>query len=138
MIHSKLILDIFDLMADGYEFAGLLLGQIPHLTEAKFDHTGLGLFVTFSHNSEVESYRILADFNGTTKKEGVNSRLNGVEMRNEALGILADADIVLTNGIVDYLEVFNKIGEDFPLEIPKNYELHQIWLGPAKARVIKR
>ena len=139
MIHSKLILDIFDLTFDGYESADLVRSQLPFLTEKRFDRTGVGLFINFNHEKEANNYQVQTKKSTDIEKnEGVDERLTGVEITNESLKIMALADIVLTDGIVDYIEILNYNGEDYPIEEPKHYELYQMWLEPPMQRTIIR
>lgn len=128
MIQSTLILNILDLTFDGYEYAELLRKQIPFLTEGEKEYTGTGLFIDFIAEEGIYKYRITGND---------NERINGVEIRNEELNILADADVCLKNGIIEYIEIWNKL-DVYPSIEPEHYELHQAWLAPEKRRIIVR
>ena len=138
MIKSQLILDIFYLIFDDFEYEEKLRNQIQFLKEGETEHTGIGLFVNFEAEKGIENYRIPTekaenrDINGKAFE-----RMNGVELRNSALNILADADVIITDGIIDYIEIFNKGGENYPITEPTKYELEQVWVDSKNKKLVR-
>ena len=139
MIKSTYILDIFDLIFDEYESAELIKKQIPLIKEESREHTGIGLFINFKGCEEIENYKTptlkfpVFDTDGNPIK-----RLNGVEIKNDALDILADITVHLRNGLIDSIEIFNKNGSEYRQINPVNYEMTQLWLDKSKRRTITR
>lgn len=139
MIHSKLILDIFDLVLDDHKSEDLIRKQIQFLSISQLKHTGIGLFINFVADTQVEQYKDTSERGGYIDIDGNPfERIDGVEIRNAELDILADASLYLTNGIIDCLEIWNKIGDSYPTTEPDRYELHQMWLEEGKRRSIIR
>lgn len=139
MIRSQYILDIFDLAFDERAESDLLRNQVPFLTINDINHTGIGVFVHFSSDDQIQQFKI--DTSNATDFDvdgNPTSVVNGVEIRNPDLLILADATIHLKNGIIDQLEIWNKCGEDYVLSEPAHYQLDQIWLDKSKRRTIIR
>jgi len=137
MVNSKYILDIFDLTFEGLSSCDLLKKQIPFLSQGDNKHTGIGLYIYFVAEKGIQQYKVAASNTPTRDINGnVIEMLNGVEIRNLQLNILADATVHLKNGIIDNLEIWNKNGYDYPQNEPKNYELHQTWLDLQKRRTI--
>jgi hypothetical protein len=139
MIQSKYILDILDLTFDEFESEDLLRKQIPFLTEKEREHTGVGLHIYFLGDKEIETFKIPTDkaLNFDIERNPTEM-LNGVEVKNEKLKVLADATVHLTNGLIDCIEIWNKNGEEYPLEELTDYELTQSWLDNSKRRTLKR
>ena len=139
MIQSKYILDILDLTFDKFEYEDLLRQQILFLTEEKREHTGVGIYVYFISDKEIENFKIPTD---KTLSFDIDRNpteiLDGVEINNEKLKVLANTAVHLTNGFIKYVEIWNKNGEDYPLEELTSYELTQCWLDNSKKRTIKR
>lgn len=129
MIISTLINDIFDLAFDDLQDGHLFRQQIPFLTTGETEYTGVGLFMYFHSDEKIDKYKARKD---------VNMILNGVEIVNTDLDILADAIVHIENGIIHCLEIFNKNGENYPKNEPRSYELNQIWIESPKRRIIKR
>ncbi len=139
MIQSKLILDIFDLIFDEIESEDLLRQQIQFLSEKSYEHTGIGMYVYFLADKEIEKYKIPTEKATNFDILGnPTEMINGVELSNEELNILADTTVHLKNGIIDCIEIWNKNGEDYPRDEPVCYELTQSWLEIPKRRRIKR
>ena len=138
MIKSKFILDIFDLLFDGDEIGKTLRRQIDYLTEDEYEYTGIGVFVKFAHSDEIKKYSIkssdiknidLTAFNG-------DEIIEGVIIRNEKEDIEADATVFLKDGIIDYLEIWNRLG-DYPDKELDNYILTQEWKDSPGRQIIK-
>jgi hypothetical protein len=138
MIKSQLILDVFDLIFDDFEHEEKLRNQIPFLSENEREHTGIGLFINFKKENGIENYKIPIE---NTEDKDINGkaieRINGVEMKNNELKILADIDVQITDGIIDYIEIWNKIGEDFPIPELTKYELKQVWVNSKNRKIIR-
>jgi hypothetical protein len=137
MIKSQLLLDVFNLTFEGLEHEDSLRNQIQFLSEGETEHTGVGLFINFETEKGVEAYKI-----PTEKAENRNTcgqayeRINGIEMRNEKLKILADIDVTITDGIIDCVQIWNKI-DDYPTIEPTAYELEQVWVDSKKRKLIR-
>lgn len=138
MIKSQLILDVFDLIFDDFEYEEKLRNQIPFLTESEGEHTGIGLFINFKTEKGIEDYKIPTENSETKDINGkATERINGVEMKNIELKILANIDVQITDGIIDYIEIWNKIGEDYPIVEPTKYELEQVWVNSKNRKLIR-
>lgn len=138
MIKSQLILDVFDLLFDDFEHEENLRNQIPFLTENESVHTGIGLFINFKNENGIEDYKIPIE---NTEHKDVNGKailgINGVEMKNNELKIFADIDVQITDGIIDYVQIWNKIGKDYPIHEPTKYELKQVWVNSKNRKIIR-
>ncbi|UOK42203.1 MULTISPECIES: hypothetical protein [Flavobacterium] len=139
MIKSQLILDILDLILDGLENEKNLHCQIPFLKEGNQEHTGVGVFINFEAEPNITNHKI-STANCLTKDVDGNpiERIDGLELINESLNILADVSIHLSNGIIDCVEIWNKNGENYPKEEPKQYQLIQKWIDLEKQKTIVR
>lgn len=139
MIQSQFILDIFDLVFDDLEVGKSLRNQVVFLNENSREHTGVGLFINFSAENGIEEYKVSNDKAKNFDIYGnPTEMINGVEIKNEKLKILADTTVHLTNGIIESLEIWNKNGEEYPKSDPTQYELIQLWLEPENRRNIIR
>jgi hypothetical protein len=139
LINSQYILDIFDLAFDDHSESELLRKQIPFLTMIDIDHTGIGAFIHFFSDNQIQQFKLDTSNATNFDIEGnPTSMLDGIEIKNENLSILADAIIWLKNGLIDHLEIFNKCGEDYVLTEPEHYQLDQVWLDNNKRRKIIR
>ena len=139
MIQSQYILDIFELAFDDHPFSDLLRNQISFLTLTKTDHTGIGAFIHFKADNGIERFRLdTSNSKNFDIERNPTEMVNGVEIRNPDLLILADAIVHLKNGIIDHLEIWNKCGEDYEKTHPEHYELEQMWLDNYKKRKIIR
>lgn len=139
MIQSQLILDIFELLFDELGYEALLKKQIPFLSIGSKDHTKVGAFIYFDHEKGIESFRVQAVGEPGFDSDGnLIARIDGVELHNDKLMILADTTVHLKNGLIDCLEIWNKNGEDYPVNEPEVYRLEQVWKGKAEKRTIIR
>ena len=89
MITSKFILNILDLLLDGDEAGKALRPQIDYLTDAEYDYTGVGLFVTFQTSDGIENYKYQED----------KIILDGVKITSTEVNIGASATIFVRNGV---------------------------------------
>ena len=137
MIKSQLLLDIFDLIFDDYEYEDKLRQQIQFLIEGETEHTGVGLFINFETEQGIENYKISTEKAENRDVDGkVIERINGVELRNSELKILADVTVHITDGIIDCVEIWNMI-DDYPTIEPSKYELEQVWVDSANRKLIR-
>lgn len=137
MIKSQLILDIFDLIFEDFEYEEKLRNQIPFLKEGKTEHTGVGLFINFEAEKGVENYKIpIEKAENKDVNEKAIERINGVELRNDELKILADINVHITDGIIDCVEIWNMI-DDYPTTEPTKYELEQVWVESKNKKLIR-
>ena len=121
MIQSKYISDIVELLLDGEDDSVSAKQQLPFITEEKFDYTGTGLFVNFSHSKKITKYKISA----------TDLILDGVKIQNTELPIEANAILFFTNGLIDYLEIWCYLG-NYPNRDLTKYTLTQIWKNSPK------
>lgn len=105
-----------NLLLDGEKELLIARQQIPFLTEERFDYTGSGLFVRFSHSTEIEQFRI----------EHQNLMLDGVKIETSEFPIEAEATLFFTDGIIDYLEIWCYLG-NYPSKELTVYTLSQKW-----------
>ena len=116
MIKSKYILDILTLLLDGDEEGIAVRRQLNFLTDVKYDYTGSGLFLTFSHDDEIIKHKYFKD----------DLVLLGVKITTTEYPIEADATVFLKNGIIDNLEIWCYAG-DYPNKDLTKYTLTQAW-----------
>jgi hypothetical protein len=126
MIKSKFIIDILDLLLDGDNDGLMIREQLDYITDETYKYTGSGLFVTFSHSDSISTKRIKKD----------NLVLNGVLIKSSELEIGADATVFITNGIIDYLEIWSQSG-DYPKRELMDYVLTQVWEDSPKGQITK-
>lgn len=139
MINSQYILDILDLSFDNHSESDLLRKQVPFLNITDIAHTGIGAYFHFSADDQIQQFKLDTSNATNFDIEGnPTSMVNGVEIENADLFILADTIIHLKNGIIDHLEIWNKCGENYVLSDPEHYQLDQVWLNKHKRRTIMR
>jgi hypothetical protein len=139
LINSQYILDIFDLAFDDHSESELLRKQVPFLTMTDIDHTGIGAFIHFSSDEQIQQFKLDTSNATNFDTEGnPTNMVDGIEIKNSELSILADAIIHLKNGIIDHLEIWNKCGNDYVQTDPEHYQLDQMWIGKNKTRTIVR
>ena len=114
MITSKFILNILDLLLDGDEAGKALRPQIDYLTDAEYDYTGVGLFVTFQASDGIENYKYQED----------KIILDGVKITSTEVNIGASATIFVRNGVIVTLEIWS-FGGEYPEKELSNYKLKQ-------------
>lgn len=97
---------------------------MKYLSEADYNYTGVGVFINFNHNKDVEEY----------KSSKPNLILSGVVIKSSELNLGADATLFFRDGIIDYLEIWSYDG-NYPKKELEDYILTQEWKGsPAKQR----
>ena len=114
MISSKYILTILDLLLDGDQAGKALRPQIDYLTEAEYDYTGVGVFITFHTAKGIETFKY-------TEEKLI---LDCVTITSTQLGIGASAIVFINKGFIDYLEVWSYDGE-YPKEELSDYIIKQ-------------
>lgn len=121
MIKWEFVSNIIELTIEDEKFEDILFEQIRHLIEKEEEHTGVGLYVYFKYEPEIEKYRLtesqLAELFG-----GSAHRLEKFELINSEINLLADTIVHFSNGLINYLEIWNKLG-DYPKGELVTYEL---------------
>ena len=121
MLISELVSNILKLTVEGEKFEEILFEQIEYLTEREEQHSGVGLYVYFKHEPEIEKYRLTES--QMTELFGVSAHLLGkFELVNADINVLADTTIHFSNVLIECLEIWNKLG-DYPTEELISYEL---------------
>ena len=127
VIKSKFVRDILTLLLDGDEDGLEVKGQLDSITEAEFDYTGAGVFISFEHVAGV----------GNFKSSKTNLVLNGVTIKSPELRIGAEAILFFKDGIIDYLELWSFDGE-YPKSDLTEYELKQEWSGSSELKIKRK
>ncbi|MGB8190847.1 MAG: hypothetical protein WCF67_02955 [Chitinophagaceae bacterium] len=113
--------------------------QIRFLSLRAKEHTAIGLFIYFAADQGIDQYKTdVGDIHHFEAGGNSIERIDGVEISNDNLNILADVTVYLKNGIIDSLEIWNKNGHDYPIKEPANYELRQVWLDKDSRRIITK
>lgn len=115
MITSKYIFDILEALLCEQKYH-LLNKQIVYLEIDEFEYTPVGVFVSFKHLEGIRTYSY----------DEKNLRLGGLLIRSKEIDIGAQADIVIKNGLIDYIEIL-AFGDFYPQKDPDNYELEPQW-----------
>ena len=118
MIQSKFISSILDLLLEGDEAGMNARRQLDFLTDNTYTYTTLGVFITFDHTEGIEPFRM----------EAGNINIDGVIIDSPELDYGATAMVVITNGLVDYLEIWAR-GAAYPERDLAHYTLTQVWEG---------
>jgi len=112
MLQSKFISDIVHLLVDINDHYLSAKKQIDFLTEAKYEYSGTGLFVTFSHEQGIDNYKCAGD----------SFLLDGVDIKSTELSADGDAILFFKNGLIDLLEIWSYDGY-YPRAELKDYTL---------------
>lgn len=154
-------MDILNLAFDDNEAGDKLRKQIPFLTVYDIEHTGIGLYADIKHDSGIEEFRVELDppqipepkasiikrllkkFREKSKPKVIppktgSARLNEIRIENEAKGIRAEATVHIEEGLIVCIEIYNFIGEDYPLTEPDTYTIFQNWLPDDQRMTIVR
>jgi len=99
MLKSELISDILELTVEGEKFEDLLFQQIDHLIIKEEEHTGVGLYVHFRYDKEIEKYR-LSDSQLDELFGNFNHQIENFELISSDMEILADTTVHLTDGLM--------------------------------------
>lgn len=128
MITSEFILNILHLALTDDNTLASLQQQIPFLTIKEVKHTGIGLFIYLDLYNAAQVERHITTIKSTP--------ITGVEIRSDKEKVLADAVVHVSNGLIDYIEIFNKNGEDYPVTELACYEMYQTWLNENQRKYI--
>lgn len=110
MIESHLIAEIVHVTLEGELFEEALRQQVQFLEESEYEHTGNGMYVYFEMQAGIEDYRLTYD--QRVKLFGANNpELTKFELINEPMKVHADVTVHLTDGLIDCVEIWNKLGE---------------------------
>ncbi len=121
MIKSKLISEIIEKTVAGEKFEDFLIEQMKYLSETDEEYTGVGLYVSFKHDNEIEKFRLSEQQLHELFGE-YSHRLDKFELINFEMRVLADATVHFSNGLIDCVEIWNKLGE-YPNEELVTYTL---------------
>nr|WP_294859721.1 hypothetical protein [uncultured Fluviicola sp.] len=121
MIESKLTLDIITSTLQGEKYEEQITRQLEHLEEVEYEHTGSGLLIFIEYRKAAKEFWLtdaqLHELFGESTPE-----LSKVELINDELKIQADTSIHFTNGLIDYVEIWNNLG-DYPEEDLVSWQL---------------
>ena len=115
------------LLLDGDKDGLEVKKQRDFITENQVNYTGVGVFISFSCEPEIEKFK-------ASKQDLV---LNGVTIKSPELKVGADSTLFFKNGIIDYLEIWSYDGE-YPKNELKEYELKQEWKGSPGQEIKKK
>jgi hypothetical protein len=127
MIKSKYIADILDLLLDDDVEEATLRKQLELLTDATYDYTGIGLFVTFSHDESINDCKV----------ESETTVLDGVRIESEEVEMGADALLFIKDGVIHNLEIWSRGGK-YPAKEISSYELIQTWEEAPGRKIVQR
>lgn len=112
MIESKLTLDIITATLRGEKYEEQITKQLEHLEEVEYEHMDSGLLIFIEYRKEAKEFWLtdaqLHELFGES-----NPELSNVELVNEELKIQAETMVHFTNGMIDRVEIWNKLG-DYP------------------------
>lgn len=114
MIESKLTLDIITATLQGEKYEEQITKQLEHLEEVEYEHMDSGLLIFIEYRKLAKDFWLtdvqLHELFGESSPE-----LSKVELINDELKIQAETMVHFTNGIIDRVEIWNKLG-DYPEE----------------------
>lgn len=114
MIESKLTLDIITATLQGEKYEEQITKQLEHLEEVEYEHMDTGLLIFIEYRKEAKEFWLtdaqLHELFGESSPE-----LSNVELINDELKIQAETMVHFTNGMIDRVEIWNKLG-DYPEE----------------------
>ncbi|WP_430401620.1 hypothetical protein [Fluviicola sp.] len=121
MIESKLTLDIITATLQGEKYEEQITKQLEHLEEVEYEHMDSGLLIFIEYRKAVKEFWLtdpqLYELFGESSPE-----LSKVELINDELKIQAETMVHFTNGIIDRVEIWNKLG-DYPEEDLVSWQL---------------
>lgn len=121
MIESKLTLDIITATLQGGKYEEQITKQLEHLEEVEYEHMDSGLLIFIEYRKEAKEFWLtdaqLHDLFGESSTE-----LSTVELINDELKIQAETMVHFTNGMIDRVEIWNKLG-DYPEEDLATWQL---------------
>ncbi|AEA45765.1 hypothetical protein [Fluviicola taffensis] len=121
MIESKLTLDIITATLKGEKYEEQITKQLEHLEEVEYEHTDSGLLIFIEYRKAAKEFwltdaQLYETFGESTPE------LSKVELINEDLKIEAETSVHFTNGLIDRVEIWNKLG-DYPEDDLEVWEL---------------
>ena len=124
MIKSEFIGNIIEMTIEGEKFETQLMNQINLLTESKSEHTNVGIYIYFKPEVGIEKHR-LSSLQLEEMFGDFNQELTKFELINDSQKILADVSVHFSNGIIECVEICNKLGV-YPKTELLTYELKRI------------
>lgn len=115
MIESKYILDILETLVNDQQYC-LLKKQIDFLEVEEYEYTPIGVFVSFKHREGIKNYSF----------DEKSLRLGGLLIKSDEIDIGAEADVVLRDGLINYIEICS-FGDFYPQKDPDTYVLEPQW-----------
>ncbi|MNJ91801.1 hypothetical protein D3C87_94560 [compost metagenome] len=124
MIESKLTLDIITRTLQGEKYEEQITSQLEHLEEVEYEHTDSGLLIFIEYRKAAKEFWLtdaqLYEVFGESDHE-----LSKVELINDELKIQAETSVHFKNGIIERVEIWNKLG-DYPEEDLEAWELKEL------------
>jgi hypothetical protein len=124
MIKSELISTLIELTLESEKFESQLLKQMELLVEKESEHTGVGLYVYLKPENGIEEHK-LSKLQLEQMLGKHSNQLTKFELINKNENVLADVTIHFCDGIIDCVEIWNKLG-DFPEEELLTYQLKRL------------
>ena len=121
MIESKFILDIITTTIAGEKHEEQIAKQIKHLEEVEYEHMDTGLILFLDPSAGIKPF-VLTNEQLTETFGEADHELTKVELIEEKLKIHADVSVHFSNGIIDRIEIWNKLG-DYPEDDLESWEL---------------
>lgn len=122
MIESKLTLDIIASTLKGEKYEEQITKQLEHLEEVEYEHTGSGLLIFIEYRKAAKEFWLtdaqLYEVFGESDHE-----LSKVELINEELNIHAETSVHFKNGLIERVEIWNKLG-DYPEDDLEKWEIN--------------
>lgn len=113
MINSDFVLKIITEILDSDD-SRKWLNHLPDLVVNNLDYTGSGVFISFQKNES-----------GITDP-GTNLVFDGLFIESPELELGATATVFITNGEIDYLEIWSH-SDDYPKQELKTFRLSRKW-----------
>lgn len=121
MIESKLIIDIVKTTVAGEKHEEQMIKQLNCLEEVEYEHMDTGLILFLDPAAGIEPFRLTDDQLHELFGES-DHELTKVELIKEDQKIKADVSVHFSNGIIDRIEIWNKLG-DYPEDDLESWEL---------------
>jgi hypothetical protein len=124
MIDSKLTLDIITATLQGEKYEEQITNQLEYLEEVEYEHMDSGLIIFIEYRKAAKEFWLTDAQLYETFGEST-TELSKVELINEDLKIEAETSVHFTNGMIDRVEIWNKLG-DYPEDDLEKWELRRI------------
>lgn len=124
MIESKLTLDIITATLKGEKYEEQITKQLEHLEEVEYEHMDSGLLIFIEYRKPAKEFWLTDAQLHETFGES-SPELSKIELINEEQKIQAETMVHFTNGIIDRVEIWNKLG-DYPEDDLETWELNRI------------